>query len=83
MRTIKIGLSYIKTSFIQIKPEKSLQDFFINRFGNELYNTFFKDYTEKVWGIPCNEITADWGSQRIKGLSIKNAVVHAFKKRFS
>ena len=83
LRTVKIGLSYIKTSFIQIKPEKSLQDFFINRFGNELYNTFFKDYTEKVWGIPCNEITADWGSQRIKGLSIKNAVLHHFKKRFS
>ncbi len=81
--TVKIGLSYIKTSFIQIKPEKSLQDFFINRFGNELYKTFFKDYTEKVWGIPCNEITSDWGSQRIKGLSIKNAVLHAFKKRFS
>ncbi len=81
-RTFKIGLSYIKTSFSQITPEKSLEDFFINRFGVELYLTFFKDYTEKVWGVACNEITADWGSQRIKGLSITNAILHAFKKIF-
>ena len=82
-RTVKIGLSYIKTSFSQIKPEKSLEDFFINRFGVELYQTFFKDYTEKVWGVACNQITAEWGSQRIKGLSITNAILHAFKKRFT
>lgn len=49
----------------------------------ELYLTFFKDYTEKVWGVPCKEITADWGSQRIKGLSITNAVIHAFKEIFT
>ncbi len=82
-RTVKIGLSYIKTSFSQINPEKSLEDFFINRFGVELYRTFFKDYTEKVWGVSCNQITAEWGSQRIKGLSITNAILHAFKKRFT
>jgi protoporphyrinogen oxidase len=82
-RTIKIGLSYIKTTFWQIKPEKSLEDFFINRFGVELYQTFFKDYTEKVWGVSCDQITAEWGSQRIKGLSIKNAILHVFKSRFS
>jgi len=82
-RTVKIGLSYIKTSFSQIKPEKSLEDFFINRFGVELYRTFFKDYTEKVWGVECSQITAEWGSQRIKGLSITNAILHAFKKRFT
>jgi protoporphyrinogen oxidase len=81
-RTVKIGLSYIKTSFSQIKPEKSLEDFFINRFGVELYLTFFKDYTEKVWGVSCSQITADWGSQRIKGLSITNAILHAFKEIF-
>lgn len=83
MRTVKIGLSYIKTSFHQIKPEKSLQDFFINRFGSELYDTFFKDYTEKVWGVPCSEITAEWGSQRIKGLSIYKTITHALKKNLS
>ena len=81
-RTVKIGLSYIKTSFRQITPEKSLEDFFINRFGVELYLTFFKDYTEKVWGVECSQITAEWGSQRIKGLSITNAIIHTFKKRF-
>jgi len=83
IRTVKIGLSYIKTLFSQIKPEKSLEDFFINRFGVELYQTFFKDYTEKVWGVACNQITAEWGSQRIKGLSITNAILHIFKKRFT
>jgi len=80
MRTVKIGLSYLKTSVHQIKPEKSLQDFFINRFGSELYHTFFKDYTKKVWGVPCSEITAEWGSQRIKGLSIYKTITHALKK---
>ena len=47
-----------------------------------MYHTFFKDYTEKVWGVQCSLITADWGSQRIKGLSITNAIIHAFKKSF-
>ncbi|BDZ67310.1 NAD(P)-binding protein [Methanobacterium ferruginis] len=79
-RTSKIGLSYTKSLFNQITPEKSLEDFFINRFGVELYHTFFKDYTEKVWGVACSEITADWGAQRIKGLSITKAISHAIKK---
>jgi protoporphyrinogen oxidase len=83
IRTVKIGLSYIKTTFNPIKPEKSLEDFFINRFGSELYRTFFKDYTEKVWGVSCDQITADWGSQRIKGLSIKKTITHVFKKKFT
>ena len=78
-RTLKIGLSYVITSINQINPEESLEDFFINRFGIELYRTFFRDYTEKVWGVECNQITAEWGSQRIKGLSIKNAILHTLK----
>ena len=82
-RTIKIGLGYIKSSMHKINEEKSLEDFFINRFGVELYRTFFKDYTEKVWGVSCGDIAADWGSQRIKGLSIKKAIAHAVKKSFS
>lgn len=81
-RTMKIGFSYIKTSLNPIKDEKSLEDFFINRFGKELYLTFFKDYTEKVWGVPCSEIKSDWGSQRIKGLSITKAIAHGFKNFF-
>ena len=82
-RTVKIGLSYLKISINPLNDEKSLEDFFINRFGWELYRTFFKDYTEKVWGVPCNEIKADWGAQRIKGLSIKKAILHAVKSKFS
>jgi protoporphyrinogen oxidase len=81
--TIKIGLSYFKSSIKPINPEESLEDFFINRFGRELYLTFFKDYTEKVWGVSCDEITADWGAQRVKGLSIKKTVGHAMKNVFS
>jgi len=81
MRIIKIGLSYIKIRFSPIKNEESLEDFFINRFGKELYLTFFKDYTEKVWGIPCNRISPEWGRQRIKGLSISKALLHAVKKQ--
>ncbi len=82
-RTAKIGTSYLKTSLNPIQDEKSLEDFFINRFGRELYLTFFKDYTEKVWGVPCSEIKSDWGSQRIKGLSIKKTISHALKNSFS
>ncbi|MDP3066389.1 MAG: NAD(P)/FAD-dependent oxidoreductase [Methanobacteriaceae archaeon] len=83
IQILKIGFSYLKTSLKPINPEKSLEDFFINRFGRELYITFFKDYTEKVWGVPCNEIKADWGAQRVKGLSIKKTVIHAIKNALS
>lgn len=82
-RAVKIGLGYIKSSLHKIDEENSLEDFFINRFGVELYHTFFKDYTEKVWGVKCSDIAADWGAQRIKGLSIKKAVSHAIKKSFT
>ncbi|HGJ67548.1 TPA: FAD-binding protein, partial [bacterium] len=60
----KIGFSYLKSHIKPIKPEKNLEDFFINRFGYELYNTFFKDYTEKVWGTKCIDIKPEWGAQR-------------------
>lgn len=66
VRMAKIGSSYIKSRLSPIENEKTLEDFLINRFGKELYRTFFKDYTEKVWGVTCNEITAEWGVQRIK-----------------
>jgi protoporphyrinogen oxidase len=83
IRTSKIGISYLKTILNPIRNEQSLEEFFINRFGKELYLTFFKDYTEKIWGVPCAEIKADWGSQRIKGLSIKKTVQNAIKTKFS
>lgn len=78
-RVIKILFSYIKIKLFPIKKEKNLEDFFINRFGKELYCTFFEDYTEKVWGVPCREIKSEWGAQRIKELSISKAVTHAIK----
>ncbi len=80
LRLFKIGLSYGKIRLFPIKTEKTLEDFFINRFGKELYQTFFKDYTEKVWGVGCDKIKPEWGAQRIKGLSITGAVIHALKK---
>ncbi len=83
VRVIKIGLSYIYIRISPIKKEKSLEDFFINRFGHELYLTFFKDYTEKVWGVKCNQIKSEWGAQRIKGLSVTKALMHALKQIFS
>lgn len=76
-RTIGILLSYIKAQVFKRKPENSLQDFLINRFGWKLYLLFFKDYTEKVWGVPCDKISAEWGAQRIKGVSISKAILHA------
>jgi len=78
-RVLKIGSGYLKAKIFPIKNEQNLENFFINRFGKELYNTFFKDYTEKVWGIPCCEINSDWGAQRVKGLSISVAILHFLK----
>ena len=83
VRTLKVGTSYMVSRVKQIAPEKSLEDFLINRFGRQLYLTFFKSYTEKVWGTPCDEISAEWGAQRIKGLSLTTAVKHFLKKALS
>jgi len=80
--TLQIGLSYGKAQFMRRFPESSLEDFLINRFGDRLYRTFFKDYTEKVWGVPCGEISAEWGAQRIKGLSVRKALAHALTSPF-
>ncbi len=79
-KTFKIGLSYLRSVLFPIRNEQNLEQFFINRFGRELYLTFFKSYTEKVWGIACNSISAEWGAQRIKGLSIFKTILHMLKK---
>jgi len=79
-RIVRIGCSYARIRLFPIRRERSLEDFYINRFGRELYETFFKDYTEKLWGIRCSEISPDWGSQRVKGLSVSKAVLHALKQ---
>lgn len=83
LRISKIGFTYLYSKFFPKKNEKSLQDFFVNRFGSELYRTFFRDYTEKVWGIHCKEIPSEWGAQRIKGLSITTAIKHALATFFT
>jgi protoporphyrinogen oxidase len=75
--TARIGSSYVKSAAFPIAPEVTLEHFFINRFGRELYDTFFRDYTEKVWGVSCAELSAEWGAQRVKGVSLLEAVRHA------
>lgn len=82
VRVVGIGASYVWARLFPRKPETSLEDFLINRFGKRLYLTFFRDYTEKVWGVPCKEISAEWGAQRIKGLSISATLKHALSKLF-
>jgi protoporphyrinogen oxidase len=81
-RMARIGVSYIKARLLPIRDERNLEQFFINRFGRELYLTFFKSYTEKVWGVPCDQISASWGAQRIKGLSVAKALTHALTRPF-
>src|SRR6185312_16075174 len=80
--TAAIGASYLKARLAPRSPEVTLEDFLVNRFGDKLYRTFFKDYTEKAWGVPCTEISAEWGAQRIKGLSITKALRHALANPF-
>ena len=79
MEAALLGASYSRAKVLPRDPEVTLEDFFVNRFGRRLYLTFFKDYTEKVWGVPCSEISAEWGAQRVKGLSITSAIAHAVR----
>jgi protoporphyrinogen oxidase len=80
VRLGRIMASYAHARAFPRQPERSLEDFLINRFGVDLYETFFKDYTEKVWGVPCSTISAEWGAQRIKGLNVSRAVLNALSK---
>jgi protoporphyrinogen oxidase len=81
-RTFKVGVSYILARLHPRKPEKSLEDFIVNRFGYQLYTLFFESYTEKVWGVHPRAISPEWGAQRIKGLSLTSAVMHFVKQLF-
>ena len=81
-RTTKAGVAYV-FSQISKKEENSLENFYINRFGKELYQLFFEDYTEKVWGVHPSKLGADWGSQRVKGLSIFAVIKDMIAKKFS
>lgn len=81
IRTIKSGFSYLKSVVIK-KKEDSLENFYINRFGKQLYSMFFEKYTEKLWGRHPSQISSDWGSQRVKGLSITAVIKDSFSKLF-
>src|SRR4051794_2907438 len=70
-------LSYLKARLFPVPNPTNFEDWVTNQFGKRLFNTFFKSYTEKVWGIPCKEISADWAAQRIKGLSLGSAIKNA------
>ncbi len=75
--SLLIMYSYFKAKVNPLPEEDNFEQWVTNRFGQRLYETFFKSYTEKVWGIPCTQIRADWAAQRIKGLSLKKAVFDA------
>ncbi|MGH7231917.1 MAG: FAD-dependent oxidoreductase, partial [Nitrospiraceae bacterium] len=75
--TVRVCLSYAFAKVCPVPEETTFEQWVSNRFGSRLYQLFFKTYTEKVWGIPCHEISADWAAQRIKNLSLKEALRHA------
>ena len=79
--TVAAGFSYIKASLHKL-PETSLENFYINRFGKKLYSMFFEGYTEKLWGRHPSEISAEWGAQRVKGLSISAVIKDIFGRLF-
>ncbi len=78
--SIAIFLSYLKWHFFPYRREETFEEWVTNRFGRRLFLTFFKAYTEKVWGILCSELKAEWAAQRIKDLSLKTALLHMFLK---
>lgn len=79
--TLKAGFGYLG-SCLHKREETSLENFYINRFGKPLYEMFFEDYTEKLWGVHPRDISADWGAQRVKGLSVSKALKNAILKPF-
>ena len=81
-RTIKSGVGYIGSN-IKKREEKSLEDFYINRFGKPLYSMFFERYTEKLWGVHPSFIAPDWGAQRVKELSLSKVIKEFFLKKFN
>ena len=78
--SVFIVLSYLRWHFFPYQKEDTFEHWVTNRFGKRLFLTFFKSYTEKVWGIPCSELKAEWAAQRIKGLSLKTALLNMFLK---
>lgn len=81
-KMIKIFFSYLHAKIFPIKPEKTAEDFLTNQFGKVLYETFFKNYTEKLWGIECKQISSEWGRERIRGIKFWETVLSLFKSFF-
>ena len=76
-KSILCVLSWLKARLFPIRNPRNFEEWVSNQFGKRLFNTFFKSYTEKVWGMSCKEISADWAAQRIKGLSLGSAIKNA------
>ena len=79
-QSVMCVLSYIRRRLFPIRPVLSYRDWITNHFGDRLFHIFFESYTEKVWGIRCTEISADWAAQRVKGLSLRDTIVNAIRK---
>ena len=77
INTVRILLSYFEAKLRPSPVEETFEQWVVNRFGRRLYEIFFKTYTEKVWGLPCHEISAEWAAQRIQGLSLTRAILSA------
>lgn len=78
-RSFRIGASYLHARLRPTRPELTFEDWVVNRFGQDLYETFFRSYTEKVWGVPCAEMSKDFAAQRIRGLTLTGAVTHRLR----
>jgi protoporphyrinogen oxidase len=78
--SVLVILSFLRSKLAPYKDEENFEQWVSNRFGRRLFKVFFKTYTEKVWGIPCSEIRAEWAAQRIKGLSLASALKNALVK---
>lgn len=80
IETIRCLLSYLRVRRLPSEDMKSFEDWVVNAFGRRLFEVFFKTYTEKVWGVPCSEISADWAAQRIRGLSLSTLLLSLFRR---
>ncbi len=81
VESLRCGLSFLTARLLPTRDPRTFEDWVVNQFGHRLYSIFFKDYTEKVWGVSCQEITADWAAQRIKGMSLWSALSGALRLR--
>jgi protoporphyrinogen oxidase len=79
-RSVRIVLSYVRWRLLPYRQEDTFEHWVTNRFGRRLFLTFFKSYTEKVWGIPCSELKAEWAAQRIKDLSLRTVLLQMYRK---